>query len=264
MLIVPPSIVPMGEIVDGCEFDLDATIYDSYPGSGQSFSNIEPSPASGAAQSSYDCYLGAAATVDGDEPTFNGTAGDAAAYFSFGGNDFFQIQGSNTTFIEEIHNTTAEQDFTFVCPFYYTNGAEILFGNRNAGGANIGLILYTTAANDYLFITQRGSTAPASANGTVSLSENSIGLAGFAHDHAADETTFWVNTKTGQTVANAFNTTVAAASGKMTIGAYGNGSSPASAGTRLYGCSMFDRVLTDDEFEAVARQYEVRHNREYL
>lgn len=264
MLILPPKIVSMGSVVDGCEIDFDSTIYDSYIGSGESLVNIEPRPASGAAQSAYDMYLGAAGTTDGDEPTFNGTAGNADAYFSFDGNDFFLLQGSNTTFVNNIHNTTSQQDFTVVMPMFYTNATQILFGNRVAGGTNIGCAGFTLAGDNKLYFTQRGDTAAVTSNSASALSTNAINFIAIGFSHSSNQTSFWINNKTAETAAHTFNATTVAASGALSIGAYSNGGSSMATGQRLYSFSMFDHVLSNDEMEAAIRQYEIRHNRSYI
>jgi hypothetical protein len=49
----------LGSLVSSCVFDLDATIAASYSGSGQTWSNLETTPADSEAQTAYDFYLGA-------------------------------------------------------------------------------------------------------------------------------------------------------------------------------------------------------------
>lgn len=77
------------EIPSTC-FHLDATDADSYPGSGQTWANLIASPADGSGQTDFDVWRGGSSSASTDDPTFNGTAGDSAAYWSFDGGDFFR------------------------------------------------------------------------------------------------------------------------------------------------------------------------------
>lgn len=262
---ITPEIKPLGKILSSCEFDMDATIAASYSGSGEDFDNYEASPASGASQSDYDLFLGATSTpAEGDEPTFNGSAGDSAAYFSFDGGDFFKAQGANTQFLEDIHDTVESQDFTMVMPLYYVSGNEILMTNRLGGGANIGVMMYILAATDSLYFTQRGAIGNATDNSTATLNVNAVNFVALGYDHDAEEVTFWINTSIGQTKSLSLNLTAAAASGVLSIGAYSSGISAMVNGSRVYGASMFNKKLTNAEMLKVIRQYELRHDRNYI
>lgn len=88
-------------------FQVHATMSDCYPGSGQTLATLDKD---GAALTAYDFYLGATSSASTDDPTFNGTAGDSAAYFSFDGGDKFKMQvNPPTTFLQELGKNT--QDF---------------------------------------------------------------------------------------------------------------------------------------------------------
>ncbi len=77
--MVPPvvgaSYNDLSSIVAAACFDLDATIEDSYSGSGDDFKNLVPSPADGAGQTEYDFARAAGAAG----PVFTGTAGSSDA-----------------------------------------------------------------------------------------------------------------------------------------------------------------------------------------
>ena len=262
-ILLQPEIVPMGEVVSSCVLDMDATIFDSFIGSGEDFDNIEPNPADSSTQTANDFFLGATGTADGDEPSFVGTAGDSAAYFLYGGGDFHKFQGTITTFLDGIHKTTGGSDFSFFMTFRYITGVNQVFvGNRLAGGTNIGVIMFATSTNDVLRCTQRGSST-SSVIGTATMTSGSDIFIGISHSHADNNTRFWVETTTAENVAHTFGTTTSAASGVPSIGGFSDGTLAFPNTSRLYGCSVFNEYFDDAKAAKVKEQYEIRHNRSY-
>jgi len=109
-----PRCQPLGVGVTTTVFDLDATCTSSYGGSGQTWANLETTPADSSAQSAYDFYLGNTSSATTDDPTFNGSADSAAAYFSVDGGDYFSLaSGANPTFLVDAHDTTNSGGFWF-------------------------------------------------------------------------------------------------------------------------------------------------------
>lgn len=107
-----PRCQPLGVGVTTTVFDLDATCTSSYGGSGQTWANLETTPADSSAQSAYDFYRGNTVSATTDDPTFNGTPDTAAAYFSVDGGDYFSLaSGTNTTFLHNLHDTTSGGGF---------------------------------------------------------------------------------------------------------------------------------------------------------
>lgn len=263
MIIGQPHIKPMGSIVSSCVVDLDATIVDSYT-SGETWSNIEPNPGDGTSQTANDFYMGATGTVDGDEPTFTGTAGDPGAYMLYDGGDQNNFKGTITSFFDDIHKTTGGADWTVFIPFYFVGGTtQVLFGNRSAGGTTIGLIIWTIGLNDKARLTQRGNTANSSTNSSADINDSAVNIVGVSHSHSANNTRYWVNTSTAQNVSQTFNTTTTAASGVPCVGAYSGGSAQVINGQRYYGISCFNEYFDDEKARAVIDQYNARHNRVY-
>lgn len=82
---------------------LDAGDANSYSGSGQKWLDV--------AGGGYDFMLGSetGSPSTGDEPTFNGTAGDlsSAEYWSFDGGDFFRYDTTNEAWMDNIHQDNA-------------------------------------------------------------------------------------------------------------------------------------------------------------
>lgn len=264
IILSSPSILPMGDVISTCVTDWDATVIDSYSGSGQNLDNIEPTPADASSQSANDMYLGATSGAEASDPTFTGTAGDPAAYFSCDGGDYFTYQGTITSFFDGIHKTTGGSDFTVFITFYYVGGAtEVFFGNRSAGGANRGIIIYSVAGNNTVYLTQRGNTAASTVNSTGTMNTSAYNVIGISHSHSGNNTRAWINSSTAENLAHTFNTTTTAASGVPSIGAYSGGTSPVANTTRFVGISVFNEYFDDTKARQVIDQYNARHNRTY-
>ena len=101
----------LGVTVATTVIDLDATCASSYT-SGQTLANLELTPADGSAQTDNDFYLGNTSSATTDDPTFTGSADDTGAYFLFDGGDYFSLKsGTNTTFLNDMHDTTNSGGF---------------------------------------------------------------------------------------------------------------------------------------------------------
>lgn len=271
MIILPNAqkrrlLLPMGSLVNGCVFDLDATQSNSYAGTGQTFLNYESNPADGESKAEYNFYLGNAATTDGDEPTFNGSANASSAYFSFDGGDFFKGVNTLSTFLDSIHKTTGGSDFTFVMSLYYVSANQILLTNRLAGVANIGVAMYVFSATDTLRFVQRGDTAASTEVQSVgTINASAWNVIACAHSHSTNTTTLWLNSATGAQTSNTFNaTTTTASATNFTIGAYGNDTFPLGNGSRVKNIAAFNKVLTNAEMATVITQMGRRHNINYI
>ena len=91
----------MDTIVSSALFDLDATISDSYSGSGQTWANLISSTGT-----TYDFHLGANDGISSDDPDFTGSADDEAAYFAMDGTNFFTVKSNSGSIFKDMHKTT--------------------------------------------------------------------------------------------------------------------------------------------------------------
>jgi hypothetical protein len=89
----------------------------------------------------FDFFLGATDSVASDDPTFNGTAGGLSSeeYFSFDGGDFFRYDGTNETWMNNLHKNSAK--FSIASWVRTPNaGSHQRFIGTNAGAdTNIGV-----------------------------------------------------------------------------------------------------------------------------
>lgn len=121
----------LNELIGGVVFEWDGTNSASYPGTGQAVSNITPSPADGSSQSAYNFRLGTSASPDSGDPTFSDPD------FVFDGDDRILLEGLNTTFLGNIHNTSQTSlEVSFVTSLFWpaatTTGIYYICGTNNA------------------------------------------------------------------------------------------------------------------------------------
>ena len=252
----PPT--PMGNIVSSCVFDLDATLKASYIGSGASLVNAEQSPADSELQSEYDFGTGAGA------PTFVGTHGSKDAYFTFNA-DSFKGDNALSTFLDSLHKTTGGSDFGFVMTTFIKDGNQVFAGNRQAGSTNRGVYMYSLASSDDLHLGQRGDDGIIAVQSTTSLTMDAWNFMAVSHSHSTNETTIWVNSATGLALSHTFDpTTTTASANEFYIGAYGDGTLPLPATSRMRSFQMFNSYLTNANITSIANELGIRHGTAYI
>jgi len=245
--------------------DLDATQTDSYPGSGQTWANLIASPADGAAQTDYDFYLGFTATTDGDEPTFNGTAGDTTAYWSFDGGDRFGLKsGVNTAFLNNLHKTTGGSDFWVA---YAWNHVDTTWQNRfffsTYGYSTTNGLIVGEYAQETVGLTQYTSGAANKTTSFISGAPQGDHIAVASHSHSTNETTIWLDTASGRVMSHTFTTNTTDPTGALTISGGTNGGVPLSSEDKLYSMAFGNEYLDDTKAAAIIAHLETRHGRDY-
>jgi hypothetical protein len=110
-----------------CVFD--AADSNCYSGSGENFYDLTAT--------NFDMLLGETASVDGDEPTFVGTADvfDAGTHFTFDGGDFFEFNGAVPSWVQTMHKSANGQWTACVIMKYVNNSTYQQFWS--AGGGSV-------------------------------------------------------------------------------------------------------------------------------
>lgn len=258
------SDVSLQAVAASCVFDLDATMEGSYGGSGTTWANLVASPADGAAQTAYDFTFGDGAN-SGTYPTFNGTAGDSAAYFSFDGGDYFTCAETITAFTENVSKTTAGQPFTIVAchRFASTTTGHLLSCHGNTANTEVGVGLVNLVGGPIRYRAQfTGVSSAQFVNLTSAEADPSAGDNVLAY--------MTKNATTGITVGSygGENSGTVSAGGtsdfNWKIGARADLGEFAPSGFRIYSIAVFNEVLDADQLAAVKTALGARHGRTYL
>jgi hypothetical protein len=253
--------------------DLDATLSGSYGGSGQTWTNLTTTPADGTDQTEWDAFLGADISVSTDDPTFTGSAGDSAAYFSFDGGDYFQFKAPPALVQEKIHKTAFADTELWIAMTVYVPASATLGGLFGNGGYNNGTegwcVDYLLSTDSLTFKTSGGTDfVPKDlANGSVKLDDWNVFIITLQKlDGDTIDYKTWVNTSVAATeVSNIeFDETPVTANANVNfqIGKRGN-NFPLENNYRIASFSVGNGYLTDDQAIAITKQLETRHNRLY-
>lgn len=244
-------------------FELDATLPDSYGGTGQVWSNVTTEPADGSAGSAYNFYLGADGNITAADPAFNGVAGTSGAYWSFDGGDAFKLAGAEG-FPGTLHKTGGP-DFTVLCAFRFqqNNLEQRLLTTQSSSGTSPGFTLGVNAS-ERVILRQRGdSSAVTAVLNDIILTTDTDYLCIASHRRSTATTRFWLNARTRIEMAHNFNPGTANAL-PATIGARATISAEfAAPATRLYMLGLLNNFIGDPEAALIFDLLNARHGRIY-
>lgn len=251
--------------------DLDATISASYGGSGLTWSNLIANPADGTTRAAYDFHLGDGATST-TYPAFNGTAGNAAAYWTTDGGDYFKLKTLTGSIPAKWHRTSGGSPFwvamTFRTPSGIFTGTRAFWGNAT-GILNRGIVALATASDTISMISSNGSTAPVTNNLSGAFAGSTDYVFIFAADPSlgASNVRIWVNTASGSTITHGFSASALNSSDNFHIlasrGPSQDGSYTMEADLRLYSFAMGNEFLDNAGAAAIIAHLNARHGRNY-
>lgn len=249
--------------------DLDATVAVSYGGSGETWANLIATPADGAAQTGYDFYLGLAATTDGAEPSFTGTAGDAAAYFACDGGDYFTIKNiANAPTLAKAHRS--DVNGTWIA-FAWRSPASPAGYVRMLGSELLGPGITLRYDNLELFDCTAGNGTSvsllASDVASVSADTDYLIIVSWDGTGSTDNARIWINQTTATaTTSVALQTSTVDNTDGFLVGAClysGAVTQPLQNGSRIYHFSAGNEFLDDTKAAAIIAHLETRHVRNY-
>ncbi len=228
-------------------FDVDATLSASYSGSGTKWANLTASPDDGSIQSAYDFTLEST-------PTFNGSANNAAAYWSFSGSNYFQIAAGNTTVLNNMAKTTGGSAVTIGLAFKTPALATArMYGTGVVSG------LFYQVINTGVNRVQSAASGSNNLVGSLLSSTNYLILIALDVTSGTMKSAINARTFTSETPTFNTNTTNGAA---MQIAADG-ATNIMPSGSLIYGCYFFNKLLSDTNLSGVVDQINLRHNRTY-
>lgn len=237
---------------------LDPASIDSWPGSGQTLFDISGN--------NRDFFLGATGSVSTDDPTFNGTAGllDSSSYFSSDGGDGFKKTTVNDTFFDSLHKAGAA--WTIIYIEYYTSaygpGMCTQAGAFATNSTAIGICTWVTSLRPGFSVGNGSATVGTNVITSGSPMATStmllVGL-GYRYNSATSRDFIgYVNgTYQNTNYTSPSFTPSASAANQAALGIAG--SSFLGSGRRIYGLMMFDKVLSQAEFDALRVQVQRRH-----
>ena len=254
----------LGAIVASNVFDVDATdalSFDTAVDTARWF-NLNSAPADGEAQSAYDFFLGSVEALDGDEPAFTGSVGDADAYFLFDGSDFFQLENGNTALMNALHKAGGKGTY-MVATYDVGNGLADSYGGVGVGsGDGINFVSDVGSTRNRVQIRQGGTFASPIIS-PVGSATNTPMVYTWTFDIDAATVKSAVNkdayTSVGFTDASG---TAIDPTGVFRIGAT-NTTAKLDVNTRIYAVAFFNEVLSEADRDLVIAEWETRHARTY-
>lgn len=252
----------LARILPSACFDLDATLVESYAGTGQGWSNIVANPADGSLATAYDFYRGNNDTAQSDDPAFTGTAGQQSGYWLLDGGDAFK-QIATTTLLANLHKADGDS-FTVIAAFQYqpSSSEQRLFSTQANGSTGPGLTIGINSTKK-LMLRQKGDSGTSVSSLTAVTLANADYLCIVSHDRNANNTRYWINSRTGTTVAHTF----LAATGTALTPAIGARASFdldfLTANTRVYSMGFLNAAIDDAAAGLIYNLLNDRHGRVY-
>lgn len=254
------------DVIFSAVMDLDATKSASYT-SGQTFANLVSAPNDGSTKTNNDFYRGTNSSVTTADPTFNGSAGSASAYFSFDGGDSFKLVSAtiaDTPTFTTMHRTDKEWFFTiaFRTPSSFNTNQEF-FSTRTSTGNGV-YVGYNNSTNN-IFVNQNIGGTAVIANFPFTLATSTDYVITITFDMARGHGRCAVNE----------NAVIEVESVAFTASTSGNaGATPALMSrsnntnnwpntTRLYAVGVGNAFLDAAAMQDIHDEYETRHSRTY-
>lgn len=253
---------------------MDLTCADtaSYIGTGQTWHNLTTAPADGAAQTAYDFFLGTNGSSEASDPTFNGTPGAQAAFFSVAGAQWFTLANGNTAFINNMHKTTGGNPWSFAMLVNMPSRASAtvpwaLCGSQGVGNTTDGFGLRNGDAStnvNKMTITCSTTSGGFTAAGTLSsisdISNGTYKLIVCTYNPISGKAIKgYSGNNTPFTGSVSFYSSVNNPTDSFQIFAQGGGQLPCGAGSKVVSISLFNTILTDAEVAILEAFYTTRH-----
>jgi hypothetical protein len=231
-----------------CQLCLDASDPASFPGSGQAWNDV-----SGKGN---HFWLGDGNTVEADpDPVW--TSNSEQSYFASNANNAsrFTFAGSMAGhFFNTLHKSTWDFTYLFIEDWNGTNYGSGFSTKPGAINDNTsrGTSVFRSSGNYTLFIgsgssgfmLQNAASLVAGTPGLQGLGFRKNGLAN--HDNTRMINSQW----SFQNSTNSFTASGTDVTGTFKLGGTNDGSSNLSAGRKIYGFVMFDRQITQAEYDA--------------
>lgn len=255
----------LSDVLGSVVFDLDATIADSYPGSGQTWMNLTQSPADGSLQTDYDFQTGDGVTST-TYPTFIGTPGDPAAYWELDGGDWFSRTANINGFIRSAVRSDLTGGYWIAFAFRtVTTNTRALFATKTSPtSSSVGVSVYTQGSLRTIHHGQGNGPSASNISSGVNLTSGADNVIIFSRDRDNNLDYWWINTPTGISVAHSYVNYVVDQPATTDLFAFGTSATQLSSGDRVYSMAGGNELLDDTKAAAIISTLEARHNRVYI
>lgn len=257
----PPGDGSLQDVVASACCDVDATKAASYPGTGQTWSNLVAAPADGSPQTAYDHYLGNTSDPSTDDPTFVGSAGSSSAYFSLDGADHFAMS-SLTGFVGSMPRTVSGTDFWIaMClqiPDVGTNTGAWSSHTSISRGCRLNI-----TATESLQLIQRGDAANSTGAPTNIITHSSPACIIVSCPAGGGVVRQWVNSRTATELAIVFGVCTSGSTNVPVIGRRFTNSTSLPAGSLVYSFAMGNGYIDNTAAGLIIDTYNSRHGRTY-
>ncbi len=259
----------LANTIPSCVFDLDATIKRSWDGSSQGITNLCNAPATGEAHTYYDFWRGSGSGSGSDDPTLGGTAATPSASLNLDGTQKIthKAGAGPTAFLANAQREDVADPWSILMAFHYVASGSVtqaLCGTTNAN-ATRGFRLVVSTAGVLSLVRANGSTSNTKATG-LTLVDGTDYLLGFTFQN---DTLAYKASISGTTFSDSGSALTLATNNAASTGLFAVCTANTSAtinlvnGSKLYGVSMFNTILSDANYAAAKTVYNARHNRTY-
>lgn len=214
-------------LTSGLQLCLDAGDATSYPGSGQLWIDLSGN--------GYDFYRGTSSSSEGNDPTFNGSAGGLSAneYWSFDGGDYFTLAQANPTWVNNIPKDNAK--LTIMVWAYLPAIASVGFaGTQGNLPSNVGFLFGQSGTGFEAYTVSSDTSGVNNSFTGPSLVRSAWSFTCVSIDESAGAGIWGVDATQTPFDATYVNTPATANSTyTMQIGTRGNGTVPLQNGSRM-------------------------------
>lgn len=234
----------------------DATLSNSYTGFGNTIKNLIGTPVDGSSKAAYDMTI--------NNMSFAGVAGLTTGRLVSGGTSCYMKVAANTTFLNNLHKTTAGQPaqaFTQVIIFSTPDVTTSAFPFSTSNQLTESGVSVNYASGNLAF-RQRGDTANVSA-GTGSIAINTTYLLIIGKSAGGTALSYWINTRTGTATTVTYNSGVADASSTYHLFARSDGGQGLPTNAVFKGAALFNTYIDNTVASALADYYNTLHATTY-
>lgn len=240
-------------------FHIDASVQASYPGSGQTITNLINIPADGSAKSAYDFWNGRDNTANSEDLAFSSNK------FVSDGGDFAEIKAT-TDFIRNQFRSDLTNSWWSAAAFMIASAAatQTFYGSTNASTL-AGWRIEANTTPLMRFVRSDGTQNITTSLHNITTFVGHPVLHVFTWDNGTRGYKSALNSRTFTLTATATSATQTSANtGKLNFGCANHGTQKISSGSELYSIAMGIGALTNTDLSKIVDFFNNLHRRTYV